>query len=64
VAKAPGTPARELTWSELREKFIDCARHSRHVAEVSAIEAFEAIQKLEDSEDIAEVTRLLTGSDE
>lgn len=63
VAKAPGTPARELTWSELREKFIDCARHSRHVAEVSAIEAFEAIQKLEDSEDIAEVTRLLTASD-
>lgn len=59
VDKAPGSPTRELTWSDLREKFIDCARHSRRVAEVPAIKAFEAIQTLEDVEDIAEVTRLL-----
>ncbi len=57
--KPPGSPQRELSWDDLREKFMDCGRDSGHVAEKPAARAFEAIQKLESSKDIAEVTRLL-----
>ncbi|MGZ5137324.1 MAG: MmgE/PrpD family protein, partial [Burkholderiales bacterium] len=31
VDKAPGSPARELTWDDLRLKFMDCARQSMSV---------------------------------
>jgi 2-methylcitrate dehydratase PrpD len=59
IDRPPGSPQRELTWDDLREKFMDCARHSGHVAEAPAAKAFEAIQKLEGSKDLGEVTRLL-----
>ena len=59
VDKAPGSPTRELTWDDLREKFVDCARHSGRIAAAPAAKAFEAIRKLEGSRDIAEVIRLL-----
>ena len=57
--RAPGSPQRELTWDDMREKFIDCARHSGQVKEASAIQAFDTIRKLESADDIARVTDLL-----
>ncbi len=59
VDRPPGSLQRELTWDDLREKFMDCARHSGHVAEKPAAKAFDRIRKLETITDITEVTRLL-----
>lgn len=59
VDRPPGSPQRELTWDDLREKFMDCARHSGRVDEASAAKAFAAVQRLESTPDITEVTRLL-----
>lgn len=60
VERAPGSPARELSWSDLRAKFIDCTRQSQRVSESAANEAFEAIRKLEQIEDVTQVTDLLS----
>lgn len=59
VDKAPGSPARELTWDDLRLKFMDCARQSTSVTEVKAEQAFAAIQRLEELDDIGSVVELL-----
>jgi 2-methylcitrate dehydratase PrpD len=59
VDKAPGSPTRELGWDELREKFMDCARHSQHIGESCAKQAFDLVRELENIKNIAEVTRLL-----
>ena len=59
VDKAPGSPTRELTWDDLREKFLDCARHSQRVSDNAANEAFETIRKLEKVGDIAVVVEHL-----
>lgn len=59
VDQAPGSPARELSWNELRVKFTDCARRSQRISESAANEAFEMIQRLEEIEDIGLVTALL-----
>ena len=56
VDNAPGSPARELTWNDLHEKFLDCARHSQRIAEGAANKAFETIRNLELAADIALVT--------
>jgi 2-methylcitrate dehydratase PrpD len=53
VDKAPGSPARELTWDELRLKFADCARHTQRIDEAKAQRAFDAIQRLEELDDVA-----------
>jgi 2-methylcitrate dehydratase PrpD len=59
VDHAPGSPSRELTWDDLREKFIDCARHSRRITEASAEKAFTTLCELETIDDITGVTDLL-----
>jgi 2-methylcitrate dehydratase PrpD len=59
VDKAPGSPARELSWDDLHGKFIDCARSAGHVAAGRAEEAFGAIRELEASRDIRRVVDLL-----
>ena len=59
VDKAPGAPARDLTWDELRTKFMDCARHAPRVPESKAGPAFELIRKLDQLDDIGEVVGLL-----
>ena len=59
VDKAPGSPARELTWDELHRKFLDCARASNRIAPPRAEEAFEKIQRLEELGDINELVTLL-----
>ena len=59
VDHAPGSPARELTWPDVREKFFDCARHSRRVTEAAAEKAFTALRELETIADIAQITATL-----
>ena len=59
IDTAPGSPARELTWDDLHEKFIDCARHSQHVTATAADSAFASIRRLESIDDVADITRLL-----
>jgi 2-methylcitrate dehydratase PrpD len=60
VDKAPGSPARELTWDDLRGKFMDCARSARSIPHTRAEQAFAAIQNLENASDIREVVGLLS----
>ena len=59
VDRAPGSPARELTWHDLHEKFIDCARHSRQITAEQAEKAFTILRELETIDDIARITDLL-----
>ena len=59
VDKAPGSPTRDLTWDELRTKFMDCARHSRRITQDAAGRAFEAIRNIENADDIGSIVRLL-----
>jgi 2-methylcitrate dehydratase PrpD len=61
VDHPPGHPRRELTWDDLRAKFIDCARQSQHVSAGAANQAFDAIRKLEQAADIRQVVNLLQG---
>jgi 2-methylcitrate dehydratase PrpD len=59
VDKAPGAPGRDMTWDELAEKFMDCARQSRRIAENPASRAFDAIRQLEQTDDIGRIVGLL-----
>ena len=59
VERAPGSPARELSWDDLHAKFLDCAHQSQRVSESAANEAFETIRKLEQIEDVTRLTDLL-----
>jgi 2-methylcitrate dehydratase PrpD len=59
VDKAPGAPTRDLTWDELRTKFMDCARQSQRITQDAAGRAFEAIRNLEQADDIGNIVRLL-----
>lgn len=59
IDKPPGSPQRELSWDDLKQKFLDCAEHSGHVGPKSATAAFDAIRKLEQIDDIAHVTAYL-----
>jgi 2-methylcitrate dehydratase PrpD len=55
----PGSPQRELTWDELREKFMDCAKQAPRIGEAKAGEAFASIKTLDRVGDITRVTALL-----
>ena len=55
----PGSPSRELTWDELRAKFMDCAKQAPRISGASANAAFAAIQTLDRIDDISHVTALL-----
>jgi 2-methylcitrate dehydratase PrpD len=59
VDTAPGAPGRDLSWDELRVKFMDCARQPRRIPEESAARAFEAIHRLDQLDDIGTVVDLL-----
>jgi 2-methylcitrate dehydratase PrpD len=59
VDKAPGSPARELTWEELQAKFMDCARAAPRIPEARAQEAFETIRELEHLADVRTLVQLL-----
>lgn len=59
VDVAPGAPARELTWEELQEKFMDCAKQAPRISEANAASAFASIKALDKADDIAHITALL-----
>jgi 2-methylcitrate dehydratase PrpD len=59
IDKAPGSPARELTWDGLEMKFMDCARHSRTMSDVKAQQALELVRGLDALDDIAPLVTLL-----
>ena len=59
VDNAPGSPARELTWDEMRLKFMDCARQSKRMTDAKAQQAFEALQRLETLDDVGALIELL-----
>jgi 2-methylcitrate dehydratase PrpD len=59
VDKAPGSPARELTWDDMHLKFMDCARHTERIGDAKAQQAFEAIQRFDELEDIGTLVELL-----
>jgi len=59
VDKAPGSPGRDMSWDDLRAKFMDCARQSRRITPDAAGRAFEAIRKLEQADDIGRIVGLL-----
>lgn len=55
----PGSPSRALTWTELEEKFMDCAKQAPRVTSAQASEAFAAIRSLDRVDDIGRITALL-----
>ena len=59
VDKAPGSPGRDMSWDDLRAKFVDCARQSGRIGEKPAMQAFEAIRNLEKTDDIGKIVGLL-----
>lgn len=59
VDKAPGSPARELTWDDLRSKFMDCAQQAGTVPGSRARQAYAAIQALDSLEDVGSLVALL-----
>jgi hypothetical protein len=59
VDAAPGHPSRELTWQEIREKFMDCAAHGR-IDPSRAERAFATIMQLQDCADVNRLVDLLT----
>jgi 2-methylcitrate dehydratase PrpD len=59
VDAAPGAPVRELTWDELQEKFMDCAKQAPRISEAKAASAFAAIKSLDQAKDISRITALL-----
>ncbi|MDH5534952.1 MAG: MmgE/PrpD family protein [Betaproteobacteria bacterium] len=58
VDRAPGHPQRELTWDDLRGKFLDCAAHAG-LARAPTEAAFERITRLETCDDVGEIVNLL-----
>ncbi len=53
-----GSPGQELTWDEVREKFLDCATHGR-VDRSRAERALEILFNLERSPDVGDLLELL-----
>ena len=59
IDRPPGAPERELTWDDLRAKFLDCSRHTHHVKDENAKSAFAMIEALENAPDIYPLVELL-----
>ena len=55
----PGSPSRALTWDELQEKFIDCAKQAPRISAANAAAAFAALRALDRADDVARVTAQL-----
>jgi 2-methylcitrate dehydratase PrpD len=59
VDAAPGHPKYPLSWSDIEQKFVDCAAHGG-VEPTQAGRAFEALKRLQDCADLSEIIALLT----
>ena len=55
----PGAPARELTWDELQEKFMDCAKQAPRISSATAAGVFRKLRALHTLDDIRTVTSQL-----
>ncbi len=55
----PGSPSRELTWDELREKFMDCAQQAPRITTADAAAAFSSIRALGKVDDIRTISNRL-----
>ncbi|MEQ1772963.1 MAG: MmgE/PrpD family protein [Burkholderiales bacterium] len=55
----PGAPARELTWDELREKFMDCAKQAPRITIAAASAAFDHIRVMNTVGDIHTISSQL-----
>ena len=55
----PGSPSRELTWDELRAKFLDCARQAPRISSAGAEAAFASLRNLQSVADVGAVTQQL-----
>jgi 2-methylcitrate dehydratase PrpD len=55
----PGSPSRALTWDELQEKFMDCARQAPRISTANAAAAFTTIRALDRADDVARVVAQL-----
>ena len=55
----PGHPKRELTWDDLRAKFMDCAKQAPRISSASAEAAFADIRNLAALNDVGVITRRL-----
>jgi 2-methylcitrate dehydratase PrpD len=60
VDAPPGAPARELTWDELQEKFMDCAKQAPRISDAKAASAFAAIKSLDQTKDVWRITGMLS----
>ncbi len=55
----PGAPARELTWDELQEKFMDCAKQAPRISTATAAAVFKSLRVLNTLDDVRTVSRQL-----
>lgn len=58
VSAAPGHPARELTWHDIEQKFMDCAEHSP-ISQDSAERALNELKHLPDAKDLRAIVELM-----
>ena len=56
---SPGHPTRELSWDEIRQKFLDCAGHGG-IESARAERAFDALVRFDECSDVNDVVDLLT----
>ena len=59
VDAAPGHPRHPLSWSDIEQKFMDCAAHG-HIEARDAAQAFNALRRLEECRDLGTIVALLT----
>jgi 2-methylcitrate dehydratase PrpD len=59
VRVSPGYPSRELSWSDIEHKFMDCAAHGGLKAE-QARRAFDALAASERADNVSAIVRLMT----
>ena len=59
IDAAPGHPKYPLSWSDLEQKFLDCAAHGG-VEPSQTGHAFESLKELQDCADLGEIIALLT----
>ena len=52
-------PARELTWDELQEKYMDCAKQAPRISTATAAAVFKSLRVLNTLDDVRTVSRQL-----
>jgi len=55
----PGSPSRALTWDELREKFMDCAKQAPRITMATAEAAFNDLRALNTLSDVCTISNRL-----